>query len=245
MVRSPRESLIELDGSAAVERRSEHMGAPLLAGSRVAAAALIAAVLVAALLVADAHAASPKPWQWTTGHASRAVVSAHLAVFPSSTGDNGEITSATCVGQGPATSSRFAAFRCSISVFFNGKPVREAIVWVKVRKVGKGQVCANLKSFAAIPASCLSRRGAPRTEGSTLHAWYALREAMTVRMGTSTRWVAAIGCLSFGAGFYTCAFENATESGSASVTLTTDGPVVHVTAIECVRDTERPGCSPT
>jgi hypothetical protein len=115
---------------------------------------------------------------------------------------------------------------------------------MKVRRVGKGQVCANLKSLAAIPASCLSTSGAPRTEGSTLHAWYALRDAMTVRMGTPTRWVAAIRCLSYGAGFYTCAFENATERGDALVTLTTEGPVVHLTALQCLRDVVRPGCSP-
>jgi hypothetical protein len=184
------------------------------------------------VLVANAHGAAPKPWQWTPGLASHAVVAAHLAVFPSSTGDTGEITSATCVGEGPGTSARFSAFRCAVSVFFNGKPVRKATLWVKVRKVGTGQVCANLKNFAAIPPSCLSRSGAPRlADGTTLHAWYALREAMTVRMGTPTRWVAGIRCLGYGAGFYTCAFEKA-ERGEASVTLTTEGPVA-LTAFGC------------
>jgi hypothetical protein len=210
----------------------------LVTGSSVATA-----VLVGMLLVTDGRAAPAKPWQWTTGHVSRAVVSAHLAVFPSRTGDNGEITAATCVGYGPAASGRFAAFRCSVSVFFNSRPIRRAVVWVKVRKVGKGQVCANLRSFSAIPAGCLSATGRPRTDGSTVHAWYALRDAMTARMGTPTRWVASIACLGYGAGFYTCAFENATETGEASVTLTTEGPIVRLTALRCVMDTERPGCA--
>jgi hypothetical protein len=211
----------------------------LHAGGRAAAA-----VLVAVVLVADARGAAPKPWQWTPGLAARAVVAAQLAVFPSSTGDTGEITSAKCVGHGPGTSARYAAFRCSVSVFFTGRPVRQATLWVKVRKVGKGQVCANLRSLAAVPANCLSRSGAPRLEdGTMLHAWFAVREAMTARMGTPMRWVAAIRCLGYGAGYYTCAFGNETERGEASVTLTIEGPVVRLTALECLRDTDRPGCS--
>jgi len=67
---------------------------------------------------------------------------------------------------------------------------------------------------------------------------------MTTRMGTGGLWSSAIECLGYGAGFYTCTFVNVAEKGEASVTLTTRGAVVKVTAIECLVQTERPGCRP-
>jgi hypothetical protein len=228
----------DVDGDAVRATNSDLMAWRRLTGT-------IASVgIVVTLFAVGVAAAAPKPWEWTPAAASRAVVAAHLAVFPSLVGDTGEITAATCLGQGTANAKRFTAFRCASRVFFNSKPVRQAIVWVRIRRVGKGQVCANIGSLAAIPVNCLNTTGPSRTEGTTLHAWYAVRQAMTVRMGTPTLWRAAISCLSYGAGFYTCSFESATEEGRASVTLTTDGPIVRISALQCLVMTERQGCAP-
>jgi hypothetical protein len=203
----------------------------------------IAALAVAVALAATAHAAAPKPWQWTPATASRAVVAAPLALWPSASGDNGDVTSAKCTGRGRATQGRFNSFRCTARFVFktSGTPPRTSVLWASIRPVGKGQVCASLSSLAEI-ADCVSTAGPPRKLGSTAQAQLALRQAMTARMGTSGPWSAAMQCLGFGAGFFVCNFDNPSERGSATVITTTRGPRVTVTAIECLQQTERPGC---
>ena len=201
-------------------------------------------IVVAAALVAatSAYAAvKPKPWQWTTAQAASALILWDPSVFPSRERMEA-VNKARCTGRGKAVQGRFVAFRC-VTGFGQrtGNVAKTAVLWVRVRKVGRGQPCVSLTSLAAIPAECLDPTGAPRVAGDP---YLGLRKAMTIRMGTGGLWSSAIECIGYGAGFYTCTFDNPAERGAALLTLTSKGAVVKVTAIECLLQTDRPGCSP-
>src|SRR5262249_12102393 len=100
-------------------------------------------MVIASLFTAtSAHAVvKPKPWQWTTAQAGTAVVTWNPAVFPYTEGLP-KVYDARCTGQGKAVQKRFTAFRCDTGFGqVVGGVQRRAVLWVKVRKAGKGQPC--------------------------------------------------------------------------------------------------------
>jgi hypothetical protein len=195
-------------------------------------------------VAATASAAKPKPWQWTTAAAATSLVKWNPIPFPPGSSSL-QVKAARCAGRGKAVQRRYSEFRC-VTGYDNrfGTAWKTVALWVKVRRVGSGQPCVSLRSLATVPPGCLNPTGAPRVPGSLVDAGFGLRRVMTTRMGTSGVWSSAIGCLGFGAGFYVCTFDNPAERGQAEVTLTTRGPTAKVTAIECLVQTERPGCVP-
>lgn len=103
------------------------------------------------------------------------------------------LTAATCRGTGARGAGRFTSFRCSAT--FNSHPLTDPspvykTVFVKVRRVGSGQVCAALRGLSAIPAGCLSTGGAPRLTRLTpdKSPTIALERNVATRLGTSTLW---------------------------------------------------------
>lgn len=201
-------------------------------------------VMAAAAFAAAVEGATPKPWQWTPALAAQRVIAEDPSVYRPPL-DSVTLVYAGCVGRGESVNGRYSSFQCSADFLPDGAsgPDLHATLWVRVRRVGNGQPCVSLVGFAAIPRGCLSTSGPPRVRGSVWDARLALRRAMATRMGRSgLQWNATIVFLGYGAGFYTCTFANAGMRGQASVTFTTRGPIVKVTAIECLLRTERPGC---
>jgi hypothetical protein len=212
--------------------------------ARASTGLLTLAAVLSFAFVGSASGAKPKPWQWTPAQAGSSLVKWNPIPFPPKSSSL-QVKTARCVGLGKAVQRRYSAFRC-VTDYDNrfGTAAKRVKLWMSVRRVGSGQPCVSLRSLASVAAGCLSASGAPRTPGTLIDGLMGLRRAMTTRMGTQGVWSSSIDCLSFGAGFFVCTFDNPAERGEAEVTLTTQGPTAKVTKIECLVQTERPGCVP-
>ena len=159
--------------------------------------------VVSLLLVAPAvGAVKPKPWAWTSSGAA-----AQLNLFE-------EIDGARCVGKGKAVTKRFLAFCCTATLDV------PAILWVKVRPVGKGEPCWGT-SLATVPAACLNPKGVRVREGKNTPD----EEVQLKIGGPGGLYQGNVDCVPWGLGYYECAVG---DGGKATVTLLRTGAVVRI-----------------
>ena len=190
---------------------------------------VVGVVALVLVFVTSANAAKPKPWSWTTSSA----VIALEGTNPSLWVDQGTIDVTKCAGKGKAVLKRYVSFACAGTFkpkSLSGTPAK-ATLYVRVRPVGKGQVCASLKSLAAVPKACLNPSGV-RTSNSINDARVALGKYVGEQLQQDFPYQGPTGCFGYGAGYFECWFgaSDPTDpnNGQAVVIMSTK-PVVTIT----------------
>lgn len=169
-------------------------------GSRKTATVLLFALIVCGTAVG---AVKPKPWAWTA-----AAAAAQLNAFE-------EIDAARCAGKGKPVAKRYVAFRCTATL------EEPAVLWVKVRPVGKGEPCWG-PTLAAVRPACLRTAGVRVREGRNTPT----EEVQLKVGGPGGLYQGNVDCVPFGLGYYECEFGT---GGAATVTLLRTGAVVNIT----------------
>lgn len=179
----------------------------------------VCSVLAVLVVAAPAWgAAKPKPWMWDTKTAAREIVRANLSPLGRETPSR---LTVRCVGKGKQVARRYTSFQCAGTLK----------LFVKVRRAGRGQACASLTSFAAVPRACLNPSGT-RVLGDRDDARNILRAELKELYQTSVPYQGPTDCAGFGAGFFTCWFgadPSDPAAGTANVVLVVGAPVVTVT----------------
>lgn len=183
-------------------------------------------VLLAAGSAQAAKPAKPKPWMWTTAVAARQISSLDLSPLNDVLGTT---TIKRCAGKGKRVGKSYAAFACSASFAARGPSAtpQTLTLWVKVRRVGKGEPC--VWTSPAVPAACTNPRGA-RLRGDDSDATAALVKKISTG---SIPFQGPTGCSAWGVGYFRCWFganaANDPSNGWATVVLLRAGAVVTVT----------------
>ena len=191
---------------------------------------LLVAVFVALLAVGSADAArkpvKPAPWMWTSAVAAQRVAALDLSPLNDVLGST---TVKRCAGKGKRVGKSYAAFACSATFIARGpsQTTQNLTLWVKVRKVGKGEPC--VWTSAAVPAACTNPKGA-RLNGDDSDAEAALTKSISTG---SIPFQGPMGCAAWGVGYFRCWFgvNDSTDpsAGWATVVLLKTGATVTVT----------------
>lgn len=175
-------------------------------------------LLLSTVVVASAGAVV-KPWQWTPAQAASAVRSETELVY-TDIGLDMELTKLTCRGVGKAVQLRYLAFSCPATYTRKGTIIRpdevkQVRVTVKMRKFGKGSICA---AVGTVPTACLAK--GTRAKGSMSEAYSAYRY-------TTQSSPIDDECYAHGSGFYSCWWEDSTGRHQVTITFS-PRPVVKV-----------------
>lgn len=181
---------------------------------------LIVVCLVTLVAVSVADAATPKPYQWTTKQAAQAVRSETQLVYTDESGLDMDLTQIACKGVGKAVQRRYLAFRCSATYTRPGTIVvpaetKRVVIQVKMRKVGRGSICANV---GTVPLACLAK--GTRAKGSMSSAYSAYRRKTQASPSDDE-------CYAHGSGFYSCWYEDSTGRHTVTI-IFAPSPVVKV-----------------
>lgn len=177
--------------------------------------------LVSGLVITTAAtAATPKPYQWTTAQAAQAVRAETQLVYTDEYGLDMELAQITCRGVGKAVQRRYLAFRCPATYLRKGTLVRpdeikRVVVSVKMRKVGRGSICA---AVGIVPSACLAK--GTRAKGTMSSAYSAYRQKTQASPSDDE-------CYAHGSGFYSCWFEDSTGRHKVTITFSPN-PIVRV-----------------
>jgi hypothetical protein len=172
----------------------------------------ICLVAVCTFVLAGSALAATSPWQWTPAQAASAVRSDTQLVYTDDYGLDMELSKLTCRGVGKAVQRRFLSFRCTATYLRRGTVIRPdevktAILQVKIRRVGRGSVCA---AVDIVPVSCLAK--GTRAPGSMREAYAAYRQTTQASPSDDE-------CYAHGSGFYSCWWEDSTGRHRATITF--------------------------